>query len=350
MNNDMIAPNITAHAKGVGPHAEDWQAFEREVALEAQSLQAPTVVSKLWYEHDNQKQGLTPSRFVAQYEVPVPVYRWVPSGQAHRAKPPLICLGGIASNAVRFNYLAHAVHAEQTVVTMDWVGRGHSGWLRDGEDYTLQTCVDQVIQLIDWLDAPSVILLGSSWGGTVAMHVAEQRAARVNGLILNDIGPELGPERRMRRAQTLCRHYVFRCPRELLLKTGVSQKHDGPLPERVRQYLAYYGTRWSEQEQGRVYLHDPRAMQAYKEQSRQPLDTWTQWNNLRCPTLLLHGQDSDVLTPDLLSRMQRSRQFDVAHFPHTGHTPSLCHADQMAIITQWLLHHHSHKRSTVVNT
>ena len=69
------------------------------------------------------------------------------------------------------------------------------------------------------------------------------------------------------------------------------------------------------------------------------VDQWADWARLKCPVLLLHGMQSDALTPAIIARMRRSNascQLTVAHIPETGHTPLLSDRNQTRCIGDWL--------------
>src|SRR5258706_4102199 len=267
-------------------------------------------------------------RFRKPYPVKVAFTDWGES-----ANPIVVCVGGVANSAMRFNYLAHDLESDFRVVCMDWVGRGRSGWMADERDYSLATYVEQIRQLIDHLASGPVILLGSSLGGSAAIEFAARHPSMVTKLILNDIGPYIPRKRRARRSQTLARHYVFREPADLLRKIGASQKNDGPVSDDIRFNVTFHQTKWSDEENGRVYRHDVRALQAYRHDAQESLDQWRFWKRIRCPVLLIHGMLSDALLPPTIKRMQRAKGVTVMHVPDTGHTPVLSDRNQ-----NWFIH------------
>ncbi len=163
-------------------------------------------------------------------------------GRRGPLRPLLICLGGVANTAMRFSFLAADLADEFQVICMDWLGRGHSGWLADDSEYTRATYVEQLRQLLAHLDPQRPVhLLGSSMGGSVAMALAARSPRLVEKLVLNDVGPGIPPARRRRRADTLARYYVFRSPEDIARRVGASQKNDGPVSDEIRHFLA--GTR-----------------------------------------------------------------------------------------------------------
>ena len=284
------------------------------------------------YEHPTRLQHGTPKRLKLAYKVPVAYTDWGP-----RNAPVLLCCGGVASVAMRFNYLASDLSNHFRVVCMDWVGRGHSGWLAGEGDYSLPTYAEQLRQMIVHLGGEPVTVLGSSLGGSAAIALTARHPGLVQQLILNDVGPYIPARRRKRRADTLARHYVFRNPGDLLRKVGASQKNDGPASDDIRFNLTFHQTRWSDDEGGRIYRHDVRALQAYRADAQKSLRQWEQWKHVHCPILLIHGEQSDALLPPTIRRMSRHRQITVMHLPDTGHAPLLADRNQIWFIRDWLL-------------
>ena len=271
------------------------------------------------------------ARFRKPYPVKVAYTDW-----GDTANPTVVCCGGVANTAMRFNYLASDLEPHFRVICMDWVGRGRSGWMADERDYSLRTYVEQLRQMIEHVGAGPVILLGSSLGGSAAIELAARHPELVSRLILNDIGPYIPKKRRQRRSQTLARHYVFRDPADLLRKIGASQKNDGPISDDIRFNVTFHQTRWSDEEGGRVYRHDVRALQAFRTDAKESLDQWSLWRRIKCPVLLIHGMLSDALLMPTIKRMKLNPKVTVMHVPDTGHTPVLSDRNQNWFIHEWL--------------
>ncbi len=282
------------------------------------------------YQHPVRLQKCA-MRFRKPYLVQVTYTDW-----GDPAAPIMVCCGGVANTAMRFNYLAADLASHFRVVCFDWVGRGRSGWMADERDYSLGTYVEQLRQMIDHLGGGPVIVLGSSLGGSAAIELAARHPRMVSKLILNDIGPFIPKGRRQRRSQTLARHYVFRDPGDLLRKIGASQKNDGPITDDIRFNVTFHQTKWSEEEHGRVYRHDVRALQAYRADAQVSLDQWALWRKVKAPVLLIHGMLSDALLPPTIKRMQQNPNVTVMHVPDTGHTPVLSDRNHNHFIHEWL--------------
>jgi pimeloyl-ACP methyl ester carboxylesterase len=283
------------------------------------------------YVHPTRLQTGTPRRMRRPYTASVAYTDWGPA-----EAPVLLCCGGVANVATRFHYLASDLADRWRVICMDWVGRGRSAWLASEGDYSLATYTEQLRQMIVHLGGGSVTLLGSSMGGSAAIDLIDRHPGLVHQLILNDVGPHIPARRRRRRADTIARHYVFRTPAELLRRVGAAQKNDGPASDDIRFNLTFHQTRWSEEEGGRIYRHDVRAMQAYRKSAQRSLVQWDAWRGVDCRVLLLHGMLSDALLESTIRRMCRGKRLTVINVPDTGHTPLLADRNQIAHIRQWL--------------
>jgi len=283
-------------------------------------------------------------RFRKAYPVKVAYTDW-----GDPQAPIVVCVGGVANTAMRFNYLAADLESHFRVVCMDWVGRGRSGWMADQRDYSLATYAEQLKQLIEHVGGGPVILLGSSLGGSAAIELAARHPALVSKLILNDIGPFIPKARRKRRSATLSRYYVFREPSDLLRKIGASQKNDGPVSDDIRFNVTFHQTKWSDEEGGRIYRHDVRALQAYREDAQDSLDQWRLWSRVRCPVFLIHGMMSDALLPPTIKRMMKNPNVTLMHVPDTGHTPVLSDRNQNWFIHEWLMGRAGSREWTVLH-
>lgn len=249
---------------------------------------------------------------------------------------PVVAIGGITNVMQRFDFLRLDSAPVLRLIGLDLAGRGRSGWLAELTDYTLEAYVAQFIQLLDCLGLETCTVLGSSLGGSVAIVSAARYPERIKRIVLNDSGPFIPAARRARRARAVARHYVFSSPAEMFRRTGAASRHIGPAADSVLLHNAHSKTRWSEDEQGRVYRHDIRALLAYRAESEQSLDLWHEWDNVQCPVLLLHGMESDATTSDMIERMHRHPGLSVIHIPGTGHTPSLSDGHLAEEITQWI--------------
>jgi pimeloyl-ACP methyl ester carboxylesterase len=68
------------------------------------------------------------------------------------------------------------------------------------------------------------------------------------------------------------------------------------------------------------------------------LELWSIYDAIRCPTLLLRGEHSDLLTRQTAQQMSsRGPHARVAEIAGVGHAPTLLHGDQIELVKRFLL-------------
>jgi pimeloyl-ACP methyl ester carboxylesterase len=68
------------------------------------------------------------------------------------------------------------------------------------------------------------------------------------------------------------------------------------------------------------------------------LQLWHLYDAVRCPTLLIRGEHSDVVSPQTAAEMaRRGPKAKVVEVRGVGHAPTLLHADQIALVRDYLL-------------
>ena len=90
-------------------------------------------------------------------------------------------------------------------------------------------------------------------------------------------------------------------------------------------------------EQGRWRLgYDPGIGVPFRAQPAPP-DLWPAWDAVRCPTLVLRGAQSDLLSPATAAAMAtRGPRARVVEIPGVGHAPMLMDPAQVALVAGFL--------------
>ena len=74
------------------------------------------------------------------------------------------------------------------------------------------------------------------------------------------------------------------------------------------------------------------------EKERKDIDLWKVYEAIRCPTLLVRGEYSDLLTRETAAQMAaRGPRARLAEMKGIGHAPTLMHPDQIAVVREFLL-------------
>lgn len=249
----------------------------------------------------------------------------------------LVCVHGLTRNSLDFQRLAQALSVQYRVIAPDVVGRGESDCLADPMGYNTVTYAADMITLIAHLNVPQVDWLGTSMGGMIAMSLAGLPNSPIRRLILNDVGPTLSLEALKRIVGYVGSPYEFadletarRYVR--LIFTPFALKTEGDwdaLIVSTLKPLSNGGYRFN-----------------YDKNISQPLQAallgtdinlWPMYDRIQCPTLLLHGEVSDLLSPATAQEMtQRGPKATLKTVAGVGHAPMLMSEDQIDLVRDFL--------------
>ena len=87
------------------------------------------------------------------------------------------------------------------------------------------------------------------------------------------------------------------------------------------------------------FVYDPLIAAPFKAAfSGEPIDLWPVYERIHCPTLVLRGAESDLLTREVWQQMgERGPRARLAEIPGVGHAPMFLSDDQIAIARDFLL-------------
>jgi NAD(P)-dependent dehydrogenase (short-subunit alcohol dehydrogenase family)/pimeloyl-ACP methyl ester carboxylesterase len=147
------------------------------------------------------------------------------------AQTLVICLPGLLESRHVFRpVLALAArHPGSRFLAIDYCGRGESDPLPCDEPYRASVYLEDIAGLIASLRAclPSrarICLLGSSMGGLLALHLAQDPARRLHTVVLNDVGGRLDWQALQRLYQGLLRPLRGSEPRPSPAQTGMDPR------------------------------------------------------------------------------------------------------------------------------
>jgi len=101
----------------------------------------------------------------------------------------VLCMHGLTRNSSDFAQLAESLNPQYRLIVADQRGRGRSGYDGNPANYNVTTYVADTFALLDRLEISSIMMIGTSMGGLMAMIMASQQPERVRGVVLNDVGP-----------------------------------------------------------------------------------------------------------------------------------------------------------------
>ncbi len=259
-------------------------------------------------------------------------------GAVHAAATPVLCLPGLTRNSKDFESVAVWLSAGRRVLTPDLRGRGRSDRDPNWQNYQPLTYAQDVVQLLDALQVPRVMLIGTSLGGLIAMIMGLTASQRLAGVALNDIGPEVDPAGLARIAG-----YVGLLPAVTSWEEAVSQArlvNGVALPEFTdADWLRFARLTYREDEAGRPVLDmDPKIGDAARRVSGPAPDLWMLFGALQSlPLLVLRGETSDILSAATVAKMaQRKPDLQQVTVPRRGHAPTLDEPVAREALSAWL--------------
>ncbi|MGA9335268.1 MAG: alpha/beta hydrolase [Rudaea sp.] len=111
----------------------------------------------------------------------------------HDAAPAVFCLPGLTRNSKDFAALAAHLRLRCRVICPDQRGRGRSQRDDDPARYRPDVYVGDMWALADLLQLPRFAIVGTSLGGLMAMLMTATVPARIDRIVINDVGPEIDP-------------------------------------------------------------------------------------------------------------------------------------------------------------
>lgn len=253
----------------------------------------------------------------------------------------LLCVHGLTRLGRDFDRLARAMRDRYRVVCPDVVGRGASDRLKNPAYYAIPQYVADMVTLIARLDVERVDWVGTSMGGLVGIGLAGQTGSPIRQLVLNDVGPTLGPEAIARIGTYVGQPISFASIDEAAQYQSVVAAPFGlktmdEWRELVTPALRLDGDRY-------VFRYDPSIAVPFRgitpeAAAAAEAATWQLYDRIAARTLLVRGAESDLLLPETAAEMsRRGPRPAVVEIPGVGHAPTLMPVEQISVVREFLL-------------
>jgi esterase len=242
-------------------------------------------------------------------------FHYVERGLA--SAPPLLCLHGITQTAHSWDEVADELSSAYRVLCFDQRGHGDSEWAPDG-DYARQTQAADVEAITDALGLSRFVLAGMSMGGINAITFTARHPQKVQALIIVDVSPEIqvtGVEH--------IRSFIQAADELDSVEAFVERAHQF----NPRRSLDNIRSRLSH---NLKQLPNGKWTWKYDKALRSPergfhasalLNLWDDVHAIRCPTLIIKGGESDILSADSAEKMQAAIPGSrLAVVPGAGHS------------------------------
>jgi pimeloyl-ACP methyl ester carboxylesterase len=230
-------------------------------------------------------------------------------------QPKMLLLHGGAQSAHSWDFFALAMRDHFHIVALDQRGHGDSDWSEAG-DYDTAFHVADIQAFTEALGFDTFILIGLSMGGRNAYSFAAMSPAKVQRLVVVDVGPDVQAEGR--------RHI-----REFLEGTETFESFDW-LVERVQRFnprrpeAQIRGSllnNLKQLEDGRwTWKHDRRRGIRRDSGGELTAAAWADLARIQAPTLIVRGAESNMLSLETATRMHRTlKNSQLVEVPHAGH-------------------------------
>ena len=232
-------------------------------------------------------------------------------------KPTLVLIHGLRGHAHSWDDVSASLCHDFHVLSLDQRGRGDTDWAPDG-DYDTDAYVADLEGFCDALGLDSFILCGHSMGARNGMTFASRHPEKLGKLILVDMGPDINREG----GQRISRELV-EVPEEFdsfeAVVEYLTKQNRFASDSVIRRRLTYATKLLSNGKIG--WKYDLSIREARRQGTVPPnQDLWPEIPNITCPTLIVRGSDTDILTPETAQRMvEVMPNAQIVEIPRSGH-------------------------------
>jgi pimeloyl-ACP methyl ester carboxylesterase len=223
-------------------------------------------------------------------------YRDWPSQRA--GAPDLVLLHGFTGHARSWDSFAAAMTDRYRVLALDQRGHGETSWA-PADAYATSDMADDLVAFVKAMGLKRFTLLGLSMGGMVTMEYAGRRPKELAAVVIVDIGPELvasGTERIRTgvRAEDIfdSRDAAFAAARKA-----------NPRPPEAHHRQRIDANLMRTEDGKWTWRYDRALRLPTTLRPRNPEAAWRSCAAIEVPTQLIRGDQSDILSPEIASRM-----------------------------------------------
>jgi pimeloyl-ACP methyl ester carboxylesterase len=259
-----------------------------------------------------------------------------PGPEGGGGRLPLLCLPGVARTALDFNHIGERYAGVRRVVALDYAGHGESARAPDAGRYRVEVALRDLLDAMAALHLHRVVLLGTSFGGILAMSLGVLRPGVLAAVAMNDVGPRLEPT-----GLDLVQNFIGRDPAFASIEDASAflQRTLPPIAADEACWRDFAEQTYARGEDGRYHPRwDVRVVEAMRREDPGTTELWPLFRALdHVPLLLFWGQESALLTATTVQRMRRERpDMVVQGLPGIGHAPRLVEPLALAALDRFL--------------
>jgi pimeloyl-ACP methyl ester carboxylesterase len=214
--------------------------------------------------------------------------------------PVMVLLHGLRGHAHSWDDVSAAMCRDYHVLALDQRGRGDSDWAKDG-NYTTGAYVSDLLGFCDALRLDKFFLVGHSMGGRNSMSFAGRHPQRLQKLVIVDVGPTLDSRGSQRISQE-----IRAVPEEFDSFEAVMEymsRQNRFASDAILRRRLQYSTKTLPN--GKIGWRYDIAIREQRRQGTVPPaeDLWPLLPHITCPTLIVRGKETDILSPEVAQKM-----------------------------------------------
>ena len=214
--------------------------------------------------------------------------------------PATLLLHGIGNYGRYWDLFADQVAGRLRLVAPDARRHGESGRPADG--YAPADFAADALAVLDKLDIDRAVVVGHSMGGLHSIGLAARHPERVRALVIVDASPDPLPAG-AERAQRLLTGRPARFANREDARAYLERTSPGYAPAVYENRLAFA---FHETNGELVWRSDPAALARIMSGRMPAEDRWEALAAIACPTLVVRGTRSNVLSEDVARRMAQT--------------------------------------------
>jgi pimeloyl-ACP methyl ester carboxylesterase len=219
--------------------------------------------------------------------------------------PCLLILHGITGHAWEWDSVVAALSDQLRVLAVDQRGHGASAW---ASDYAPALMAEDVAAIITALGLGRVRLVGHSMGGINSYLCAACHPALIERLVIVDVGPDSLTATTMAASLPLAlrawQQAAYDDPEEALAEWLSASPR-----AREQELRCYVDHNLQRRTDGRwVWRFDAARLGSFQRGAPAEAAQWAALRRVTCPTLVIRGADSEVLSAPTAARMVREME------------------------------------------
>ena len=258
-------------------------------------------------------------------------------GDPDSTATPVLCLGGLFRNARDFDPLARRLGENRRILCPDLRGRGQSDYDPDWRNYQPRTYLNDIAQVLVQTNVQRVVVVGTSFGGLLAMGLGAVMPMNLAGVVLNDVGPEI----RQDTLDSILSYIGTEHPEPdwPSAAEAVRTQTPGTVFQTDAMFEAMVRNTYREGEDGLLHFDwDVNIVKPIVATQSATPDLWPYFKGLQpIPLLAFRGEKSDALTRNCF--LQMGREYPNARLvtvPGTGHAPTLTEPECVVALDMFL--------------